>query len=50
MKRLTLPVRKQFKFLAAEHDTTIQNLFAEALHDLFARNGKPEIAPVEEKD
>lgn len=40
-------VKKQLRLLAAEHDTTIQNLLAEALNDLFAKNGKPEIAPLE---
>lgn len=42
-------VKKQLRLLAAEQDTTIQNLLAEALNDLFAKNGKPEIAPLEEK-
>ena len=28
-----------------ENDTTVQNLLAEALNDLFAKYGKPEIAP-----
>ena len=35
--------------LAAEHETTIQRLLAEALNDLFAKYGKPEIAPVDDK-
>ena len=39
-------VKKQLRLLAAEHDTTIQNLLAEALNDLFAKNGKPEVAPL----
>ena len=38
-------VKRQLRLLAAEHDTTIQNLLAEALNDLFAKNSKPEIAP-----
>lgn len=38
-------VKKQLRLLAAEQDTTIQNLLAEALNDLFAKNGKPELAP-----
>lgn len=42
-------VKKQLRVLAAEHDTTIQNLLAEALNDLFAKNGKPEVAPLEER-
>ena len=35
--------------VAAEQDTTIQKLLAEALNDLFAKKGRPEIAPLEEK-
>jgi hypothetical protein len=42
-------VKKQLRMLAAEHDTTIQALLAEAMNDLFAKYGKPEIAPIEEK-
>lgn len=38
-------VKKQLRLLAAEQDTTIQSLLAEALNDLFAKNGKPELAP-----
>jgi hypothetical protein len=30
---------------AAENHTTMQNLLAEAFNDLFAKYGKPEIAP-----
>ena len=37
-------VKKQLRILAAERSTTIQDLLAEALNDLFAKNGKPEIA------
>jgi hypothetical protein len=33
--------------IAAEEETTIQELMAEALNDLFAKRGKPEIAPRE---
>ena len=40
-------VKKQLRLLAAEQDTTIQNLLAEALNDLFAKNGKPEIVLLE---
>jgi len=40
-------VKKQLRILAADRDTTIQDLLAEALNDLFAKYGKPEIAPVE---
>jgi hypothetical protein len=35
------------RILAADRDTTIQDLLAEALNDLFAKHGKPEIAPIE---
>src|SRR2546428_4000692 len=42
-------VKKQLRILAAEHDTTIQALLAEAMNDLFAKYGKPKIAPIDEK-
>jgi hypothetical protein len=42
-------VKKQLRILAAEHETTIQRLLAEALNDLFAKYGKPEIVPVDDK-
>jgi hypothetical protein len=38
-------VRNQLKIMAVEQDTTMHNLVAEALNDLFAKYGKPEIAP-----
>ena len=38
-------VARQVKILAAEQDTTIQLLTAEALNHLFAAYGKPQIAP-----
>jgi hypothetical protein len=41
-------VKKQLRLLAAERDTTIQGLLAEALNELFAKYGKPEIAPTED--
>ena len=41
--------KKQLRMLAAEHETTIQTLLAEAMNDLFAKYGKPEIAPVDVK-
>ncbi len=41
-------VKKQLRLLAAENDTTIQGLLAVALNDLFAKYGKPEIAPSED--
>jgi len=37
----------QLRALAVDRKTTVQNLMAEALNDLFAKYGKPEIAPVE---
>lgn len=40
-------VKKQLRILAADRETTIQDLLAEALNDLFAKYGKPEIAPME---
>ena len=40
-------VKKQLRILAADRDTTIQDLLAEALNDLFAKYGKPEIVPTE---
>jgi hypothetical protein len=40
-------VKKQLRILAADRDTTIQDLLAEALNDLFAKHGRPEIVPVE---
>ena len=40
-----VPVQRQLKLLTIEKDTTIQGLLAEALNDLFAKYGKPEIAP-----
>jgi hypothetical protein len=40
-------VRDQLKILAVQNDTTLHSLVAEAFNDLFAKHGKPEIAPVE---
>ena len=37
----------QLRGLAVERKTTVQNLLAEALNDLFAKHGKPELAPIE---
>jgi hypothetical protein len=36
----------QLRAIALERRTTVQNLLAEALNDLFAKHGKPELAPV----
>ena len=38
-------VRKQLRSMAAEQETTIEDLLAEALNDLFAKYKKPELAP-----
>lgn len=38
-------VRDQLKILAIEEGKTLQNLVAESFNDLFAKYGKPEIAP-----
>ena len=38
-------VRDQLKILAIERGGTLYNLMAEAYNDLFAKYGKPEIAP-----
>lgn len=38
-------VRKQLHQIALDQDTTAQRLLGEALNMLFARYGKPEIAP-----
>jgi len=40
-------VRDQLKIMAVEQRTTMQQLIAEAFNDLFAKHGKPEIAPRE---
>ncbi len=37
----------QLRALAVERKTTVQNIMAEALNDLFAKHGKPEIAPMD---
>ena len=40
-------VRRQLRKLAADSDTTIQALLGEALNDLFAKHGLPEIVDQE---
>ena len=40
-------VRDQLKILAMQKDTTLHSLVGEAFNDLFAKYGKPEIAPAE---
>ena len=42
-------VRDQLKILGIQQDKTMQDLIAEAFNDLFAKYGKPEIAPVSHK-
>ena len=41
------PVRDQLKILAVEQDTTLHALIGESFNMLFAKYGKPEIAPSE---
>jgi hypothetical protein len=43
------PVRDQLKILGIQQDKTMQDLIAEVFNDLFAKYGKPEIAPVSHK-
>src|SRR6266478_4847341 len=40
-------VRDQLKILAVQNGTTLHSLVAEAFNDLFAKHGKPEIAPAQ---
>ena len=40
-------VRDQLKILAVEQDTTLHSLIGESFNMLFAKYGKPEIAPSE---
>ena len=42
------PVKRQLRLMDAANDTTIQALLAEALNDLLAKHGKPEIAAASE--
>jgi hypothetical protein len=42
-------VRVQLKILAAEQGRSMESMIAEALNDLFAKYGKPEIAPAAER-
>jgi hypothetical protein len=43
------PVRAQLKILAAEQGRSMESMIAEALNDLFAKYGKPEIAPAADR-
>jgi hypothetical protein len=45
-----LAVRNQLNILKVEAGKTIENLMAEAINDLFAKYGKPEIAVVKVKE
>ena len=38
-----LPGRRQLRRLAADRDTTLQALLGEAVNDLFAKHGLPEL-------
>jgi hypothetical protein len=40
-------VRDQLKILAVQNNKTLHSLVAEGFNDLFAKYGKPEIAPAE---
>ena len=40
-------VRDQLKILAVENNKTLHSLVAEGFNDLFAKYGKPEIAPAD---
>lgn len=42
-------VRVQLKILAAEQGRSMESMIAEGLNDLFAKYGKPEIAPMPDK-
>jgi hypothetical protein len=42
-------VRDQLKLIALEQKKTLQTLIAEGFNDLFAKYGKPEIAPTTER-
>lgn len=39
----------QLRALAVDRKTTVQNLLAEALNDLFAKYGKPELVPLDRR-
>lgn len=45
-----IEVRDQLKILAIEQRMTMHDLTAEAFNDLFAKYGKPEIAPKTKPD
>jgi len=41
------PVRDQLKIIALEEGTTLQGILGQAINDLFAKHGRPEIADPE---
>jgi hypothetical protein len=41
-------VRIQLKIMAAEQARSMESLIGEALNDLFAKHGKPEIVPAQD--
>ena len=41
------PVRDQLKLIALERGTTLQGVLGEAINDLFAKHGRPELADPE---
>jgi hypothetical protein len=43
-------VKRQFDMLCIELDKTKENLHADALNNLFAKYGKPEICPIRAYD
>ena len=43
-------VKRQIRTLAADRDTTIQDLLEEALNDLFIKHGLPDIAKLEDRN
>lgn len=44
-----LAVRQQLMMIKAKTGKTIENLMAEAINDLFAKYGEPEIAVIKDK-
>lgn len=41
------PVRDQLKIIAVERGTSLQGILGEAINDLFAKHGRPEIVDPE---
>jgi hypothetical protein len=41
-------VKEQIRILGAKRRQTTQRMLAEALNDFFAKNGMPELAPLDE--